>query len=87
MQLQGPSLGCSGCLRPTAQPGTNGVSLAGSLRGARGSLAGLKGAASSVFLASPLTMLMGFGFGAFLAWNYAMKPKSAGVSGHRRRRR
>jgi hypothetical protein len=84
LQLEGPSrLGCVGCTRPTSQPGTQGVQLAGALRGK-----GLQGAVGGILAASPFMMLMGFGFGAFLAWRYALAPKaSSQVSGHRRRRR
>jgi hypothetical protein len=86
MTLQGPKgLGCMGCTRPTSQPGTNGVSLAGSLAGPP-----LSGAASDFLSASPLTMIMGFAFGAFVAWRYALPGHGGGgggVSGHRRRRR
>ena len=100
MQLQGPSnLGCVGCTRPTSQPGTNGVSLAGSL-GSRTLaptrpcinctptttvLTGLGGASSS-FLSSPLMLVViGLGLGGFLAYR-TMRRKSS-LSGHRKRRR
>jgi hypothetical protein len=98
MSLEG-SLGCMGCTRPTSQPGTNGVSLAGSL-GNRvitspapcvnciPGVAGLGGSFDVTgLMTSPFVLgLIGLGIGAFLAYR-TLPPDRGHLSGHRRRRR
>jgi hypothetical protein len=72
-----------GCTRPTTQP-MGSVAIPSFSSGKA-----LSGAVGGLFAASPFTMVVGFAFGAFLAWNYVLKPSNhgGGVSGHRRRRR
>jgi hypothetical protein len=73
MALEGPrNLGCMGCTRPTTQPQSS---------------APLSGAVGGLLAASPFTMIIGFAFGAFIAWNYVLPKSTRGVSGHRGRRR
>jgi hypothetical protein len=97
MSLEG-SLGCMGCTRPTSQPGTNGVSLAGSL-GNRvitspapcvnciPGVAGLGGSFDVTgLLTSPFVLgLIGLGIGGFIA--YRTMHRKGGLSGSRKRRR
>jgi hypothetical protein len=101
MSLEGPgSLGCMGCTRPTSQPGTNGVTLAGfggrtlaptapciNCTPTTTILTGLSGASSSFgFITSPLALaIIGLGLGGFLA--YRTMGRKRGLSGSRKRRR
>lgn len=99
MSLEGPgSLGCMGCTRPTSQPGTNGVSLAGF--GGRTiaptapcinctpTTTVLAGASTSLgFLTSPFVLaLLGLGIGGFIAYRTMHKGRKS-LSGSRKRRK